>query len=222
MDFADFSPPASPSLDQQADALQKGLGRALQWAVPQGLDDEPLLAAYLRNQCYDAQVEGARGEWLWKMVQAVDAVGRFRQPILHAMYDLVDVWTASQVCKLARGYAESGDKPFLKRLYEIVEQKPVVRCPWLGEQEFIHEHAFQFAARIRGKQLASREWDWDDGSLVDYAIERCGEGRVESFLQDSTDEAIQAFREGWLQYKKRRELSRNDSSPSATGCGESP
>jgi hypothetical protein len=30
---ADFSPPESPSLDQQRDALQKGLGRAMRWAM---------------------------------------------------------------------------------------------------------------------------------------------------------------------------------------------
>jgi hypothetical protein len=85
MHFADFSPPATPSLDQQRDALKKGLGRAMQWAMRRVLDDEPLLAACLQDGRHDTQIEDTRGDWLWKLVQPVNAVGRFRVPILHAL-----------------------------------------------------------------------------------------------------------------------------------------
>jgi hypothetical protein len=198
--FADFSPLASPSLAQQADALQKGLGRALQWAITRRLDDEPLLAACLKDQRYDAQLEETRGEWLWKLIRAVDAVDRFRVPILHALYDLSDERSAYQLCELARHYAEAGDDTFRKRLYEIVQQKPFAENNLLGEEEIIHldgESAFQFAARIRGKQLANRDWEWDDGSLVDDAIERCGKERIEDLLKHSTDPAIRLFCDRW-------------------------
>ena len=196
----DFSPPASPSLDQQADALQKGLGRALQWAMTRRLDDEPLLAACLNDLRYDTQLEETRGEWLWKLILAVDAVERFRVPILHALYDLSDERSSYQLCELARHYAEIGDDTFRKRLYEIVEQKPFAENNLLGEEEIIHldgETAFLFAARIRGKQLASREWEWDDKSLVKDGIERCGKERVEHLLKLSTDPAIRLFRDRW-------------------------
>lgn len=45
MKFADYSPPATPSVDQQRDALKKGLGRAMQWAISGRLDEATLLDA---------------------------------------------------------------------------------------------------------------------------------------------------------------------------------
>ena len=129
MQFTDFSPPATPSLDQQRDALKKGLGRAMQWAVRGVLDDDPLLQACLRDGRYDTQLEEMRGQWLWKMVQAVDAVDRFRVPILHALYALSDDRNAEQLCELASCFAVTGDETFRKRLYEIVEERPIPRVP---------------------------------------------------------------------------------------------
>jgi hypothetical protein len=89
--FGDYSPPSSPSLDQQRDALQKGLGRAMQWALNGCLDDEPLMEACLGDQRFDMQVEDSRGNWLWRMIQAVGATARFRVPILHVFRHTDDV-----------------------------------------------------------------------------------------------------------------------------------
>ncbi len=83
MNFIDFSPSASPSLEQQRDALQKGLGRAVQWAETGCLADGPLLNACLTDQRYDLQVEGSRTDWLWRMILRLEAKDRFRVPILH-------------------------------------------------------------------------------------------------------------------------------------------
>ena len=159
MGLADFSPPPTPSLDQQRDALKKGLGRATEWASRRLLDDEPLLEACLQDGRYDTQIENERGDWLWKMVQAVDAVDRFRVPILHALYDLADDRSADQLCELARCYAEAGDETFRKRLYEIVEQKPIADNRCLGEGDIIKldgESAFLFASRTRGAIINSK------------------------------------------------------------------
>ncbi|MDB5306065.1 MAG: hypothetical protein JWO38_267 [Gemmataceae bacterium] len=207
MKFGDYSPPASPSQDGQRDALQKGVGRALQWAMSGRLDDELLLEACLRDQRFDVQVESSRGDWLWQMVRAVGATERFRVPILHALYDLSDERSASQLCELARHYAVAGDETFRIRLYEIVEQKPFTQSPWLGEEEVVAldgASGFLFAAGVRGRLLASREWEWDDGSLIDLTSERFGEGHVSGLLEASSDGAIIRFREGW-----RRERQRN-------------
>jgi len=207
MNFGDYSPSSSPTLDQQRDALQKGLGRALQWAVNARLDDGLLLEACLQDQRFDAQVESSRGDWLWQIIRAVGATERFRVPILHAFYDLSDERSAVQLCELARCYAGTGDEAFRSRLYEIVEQKPFGHSPWLGEEDVValdSEQGFLFAARVRGRLLASREWEWDDGSLIDLTTKRFGEETVNSLLVASSDEAINRFRESWRREKQRK------------------
>jgi hypothetical protein len=141
------------------------------------------------------------------MVRAVGAVERFRVPVLHALYDLSDDRSASQLCELARRYAEAGDETFHTRLYEIVEQKPFGDSPWLGEEEVVAldgERGFLFAARVRGRLLAGREWEWDDGSLTDLAVGRFGEEYVGRLLEASTDQAVSRFREHWQQDKQRK------------------
>src|ERR1700733_9483853 len=140
----------------------------MQWAMRRVLDDDPLLEACLRDGRYDAQIDDTRGDWLWQMVRAVDAADRFRVPILHALYSLPDDRNADQLCDLARCFAGAGDETFRRRLYEIVEQKPIAGSRWLGEEEIIRldgEPAFLFSARVRGKDLTTRGWEWDDGSL---------------------------------------------------------
>src|SRR5213076_1532841 len=107
-----------------------------------------------------------------------------------------------QLCELAGRYAEAGDDTFRTRLYEIVEQKPFADSPRLGEEEIVAldgEQGFLFDARVRGRLLAGREWEWDDGSLIDLAAERFGEEHVGRLLEAATDEAVSRFREYWRQ-----------------------
>jgi len=201
----DFSPPPSPTLDQQRDALRKGLGRAMQWAMAGRLADAPLLEACLRDLRYDAQLEEPRGEWLWRMIQAVDAADRFRGPILRALHDSFDDHGAQQLCELAFHFADTGDGDFRSRLFEIVERPPIADDSWLGQAELVEldgEPGFLFAARARGGTLADREWQSDDDFLVEIAIERFGEQRVNELLVDADDGAIQAYREGWRRSKQ--------------------
>ncbi len=207
MKFSDCSPPTSPSPAQQWDALRKGLGRALRWASNGHLDDAPLLEACLRDQRFDAQVENPRGDWLQQIIRAVRATERFRVPILHALYDLSEDRSANQLCELACHYAEAGDETFHTRLYEIVERKPFPHSHWLAEQQIVDldgEQGFLFAARVRGRLLASREWQWDDGNLIDIASERFGEEQVRGILEASSDEAISRFRESWQRERQSK------------------
>lgn len=207
MKFGDFLPPSSPLFDQQRDVLQKGLGRAMQWALNEHLADEPLLEACIFDRHFDVQVEESRSDWLWHLIQVVGGTERFRVPILHALHELSDERSAHQVCELARHYAESGDEPFRSRLYEIVEQKPISDSPSLGEAEILDldgEKAFLFAARVRGERLATTEWQWDDRSLAHHGVERFGEERTVSLLAASTDPGIKRFYENWREQTDRR------------------
>ena len=204
MKFSDYSPATSPSLDQQRDALQKGLGRAMQWAMTGQLDEAELLDACLHDLRYDHECEESRGTWLWQIVQARHAEDRFRSAILEAMHHLTDERTTQQLCELAFHYASGGDEAFRSRLYQIVEAPPFDDIPWLVEWPILHldrERGFLFAARIRGQQLAKRDWEWHDQAFLSETLDLLGEGRVNELLETTTDGAIKRFRDGWLRQK---------------------
>ncbi len=200
MKFIDFSPSRSPSLDQQRDALRKGLGRAVQWASAGCLADEPLLDACLKDQRHDMQIDGSRAKWLWQMIEILDAKDRFRVPILHALYELADARSAYQLCGLGYHYANSRDEAFLARLYKIVEDRIFTDYPELGESEILRldgQKAFEFIARLRGEELFQRDWDWYDGTFVNEAVKLLGESEVREHLRNSDDKALRRFRDLW-------------------------
>lgn len=209
MIFADYSPHDIPSLDRQKDALRKGLGRTMRWALGGHLVESLLLSACIENQVFDAQCEDPRGEWLWRLIQTIGAAERFRQPILNALKRLTDERDAIQLCELAKLYAKAGDTDARKRLYEIVEQKPFSTMPWLGENELLEidvGQALVFAARARGDGLATREWEWDDRSFIENAVERLGEHQVQELLENNSNEGISRFWKTWcLESKKQLE-----------------
>lgn len=121
---------------------------------------------------------------------------------------------AYQVCKLPE--APSGAAAlhdllvrvrFRTRLYEVVERKPFVDSPWLGEEEIIEldgVSALVFAINVRGRGMANREWAWDDERLIEQSIERLGEGPVSQLLDNATDEAVCEFQRMWRQRMKEK------------------
>lgn len=213
MKTIDSSPVTLPSLDQQRDALQKGLGRAVQWAMAGKLDEGVLLDACLHDMRYDHQCEESRGDWLWQIIQARRWEVRFRSAILEAMQSLTDVYLTEQLCELAVHHASSGDEAFRSCLYQIVEVRPFDDIPWLIEWPIVQldgEKGFLFAARMRGQQLAKREWEWDDNYFLDKAIEQLGKGRIDELFDATTDEALTRYRDVWLQKKN---ASKEEASP---------
>jgi hypothetical protein len=205
--LADYSPVTSPSLDQQEDALHKGLGRTMQWAMAGRLNEDLLLDACLHDKRYDPWFNAVRGHWLWSIMQAVDVEDRFRPAILEALNNLRED-DALQLCELGFHYAEKGDDEFRSRLYQIVQERPFADTRYLGEEEIIRldgDEAFLLAVRVRGSQLAGRNWDWDDSVLMQKTVERLGEERVSSLLQAAGDEAVQRFRDRWQQEKDNEE-----------------
>ncbi len=169
----DFSPPVEPTFEQQRDALQKGLGRAVMWAKAGLLNNDILLDACLNDQRFDKQCEPLRADWLWGMIQMTDNTGPFRGPVLTALANLEESTSTRQLCALACKYASLGDHIFRSRLYEIVRTTPVADRPRLGESEIVAldgDAAILFAAQIRGQRLQSVAAEWDDFGLVSDAI----------------------------------------------------
>ena len=200
MKFTDYNASVTPSVAQQHDALRKGLGRTARWAMTGKLDETCLLEGCLHDLRFDRQIEFPRGEWLWSMIQATNAVDKFREPLREAFEQLSDENDAVQLCDLAVYFSKQGDEWFRRRLYEIVKQRTFKDCPWLGEEQIIAldgESGLVFAAEIRGEQLASRDWDWDDRSLVGEAMERLGENHATQALESSSNIHVQRFWKEW-------------------------
>lgn len=206
MEVADYSPPARPSIEQQSDALRKGLGRAYSWASGYKLRSELLLEACLTELRFEYMVEEYRGNWLWELIDAAGLVGAFRDPILTALQNLDAESPDGQLCQLARHYAERGDHAFRAALYDIVAHKPYPEECTFGEDEILSldgETAFLYAARVRGNQNRSPEWNWDDDRLIREAAERFGgEQRIEQLLRNDSSTGAQIFLERWTQDRR--------------------
>lgn len=200
MQFDDFSPSALPSLDQQRDALQKGLGRAVQWATAGLLSKEPLLNACLHDQRFDRQCEDNRGEWLWKLILLTGSAPEFRDPLLNALRTVNDEQNAYQLCDLALHFARSGDDGFRQQLYKFVGQRQIADSPEIGEGQLLSlggEEAFLFIARLRGHHLATAAWEWHDQAVIHAAIDDLGESSVRKILTLSLEPEIRRFATGW-------------------------
>ena len=200
MQFLDFSPPSHPTLEQQKDALQKGLGRAFQWAQQGLVTEEILLEACLLDQRFDKQCEGNRGDFLWDIISVSGMEKRFRDPIFNAFCVETDNENTWQLCELAYYFAEAGDDGFRQQLYKIVGQRQTSDAPNLGEDQLLRldgADALRFLTRLRGHNLANHDWDWDDSSVIRTAIELLGEQCVQAVLTESSDADVRRFASGW-------------------------
>lgn len=196
MQIEDLSPPSIPSLDEQRDALQKGLGRVVQWAKAGQLASDPLLTACLFDQRFDIQCEDNRGDWIWSLIQITGNQNRFRDPIKEALRSVTVERDSYQLCVLAFHYAHAGDTEFRKILYELVERRPFIESPDIGMWQLVEldgESAFDFITRLRGRQFLTENWDWYDECFIEDSIEVIGEQRVDQLLRESTDTDIRRF-----------------------------
>lgn len=204
--FLDFSPPSTPSAEQQRDALQKGLGRAVQGAKAGVLDSEWLLDACLHDKRFDKQCEDHRGDWLWWLISITGTASEFREPLLNALVNASDGKNSSQLCDLALYFAQSGDLAFRDQLYAFVKKRQIPDDPSIGESALLNLDgldAFRFIIRLRGHSLLNRAWAWDDGALVESVIEVHGETSVREILTDSTEPDIRRFATSWLENQEK-------------------
>lgn len=196
MKVVDYSPPQTPTTEQQIDALQKGLGRASHWAKSGLLFDEPLLDACLYDKRYDAQIDASRGDWLFALMLAQSVLQKFRGAILERFRRLRDEADAIQLCELAACYAQQGDTYFRQELYSFVRERRFSESPFIGETQLIALDGAEAAVLLfqwHGAELSVRGWEWFDEALVELAVERLGLPIVDSFLSTTDDPDLRRF-----------------------------
>ena len=181
------------------------------WATTGHLDEATFLEACLHDWRFELSVDEYRGDWLWQIMQAAHTEDQFRAAIFEALNHLAED-DAAQLCQLGFHYAMAGDDAFRSRLYQIVEEKPLADMRYLGEEEIVRldgDEAFLFTARLRGRQLENRDWEWDDSVLIDESVKRLGEDRVRQSLEAASDQAARRYREAWIKTNNESEPAGN-------------
>jgi hypothetical protein len=199
-----------PTVEDQTNALEKGLGRAYLWAQAGHVKPECMLDACVSDYRFDRQCEDARGDWLWQILVAGSFVEAVRENLLHELHGIAQSDAATQLCQLARHFALTGDDRFKDALRIIVVDKLVADCDWIGEEELVRlegDDGFLAAVRRHGKELKTRTWDWYDSALGDYGVKWLGEDRTLQLLdaRSPADSSVGRFSELWQTHRVEQE-----------------
>jgi hypothetical protein len=143
-----------------AQALRKGLGRALLHVLNQGLNDvaDLVIDACLHDQSYDPQCESSRASWLFRMFANSKEYRHFRDSILDSLKTETDTWNLQQLCELAKEMAAHGDAVAREALHKAVRARASSPsdADWVGANAWIELQGVDGMlelARIYGTRL---------------------------------------------------------------------
>jgi hypothetical protein len=119
--LSDLDVPRLPP-DAFRKALAEGRGAALMHALVHGLVgvEQLVLAACLREQAYDAQCEGHRASWLYRMFGDAPEYDLFSRRIVAELKNISEDSSAEQLCELASMMARDGDEEVKSALRSFV------------------------------------------------------------------------------------------------------
>ncbi len=140
-----------------ADALRKGLGRAMLHVKEHGLEGvaDIVLEACIHNKVYDQQLEAGRGEWLFTMFRDKPQYPEIRDAILQALETDTDAKNLYQLCQLAGAIAALGDSQMHQALGRVV-YRDAASDEMLGVEEWLDLEGVRGMlelARIYGQRL---------------------------------------------------------------------
>lgn len=165
--------------EQFADAVSKGLGRAMMHVKRYGLGDvaDILLDACIHNKIYDAQCEDRRADWLYAMFNNSPQYNDFSAAILSALKKENEWYEIVQLCDLAKEMALDGDEYAWAALKDFVLKSASVQGErdYFGVDEYIKvegANAVLELARIYGQRLIENPED-DVLGRLSYEDEDC-------------------------------------------------
>ncbi len=189
------------TLQEFADALRKGLGRAvlhLKAYGASGLQDT-LLDACLHELSYDPQLEESRADWLMLLLEHVPDAAWYRDRLLDTLPTLTSLGDVEQGLKLALRFAQRGDRAARDVLYRFVGRRYERRRVGLDEVvELDGIPGLLHAAAVIGTQYREDPGAWDSDSWwLSESCERLGQDEVWSALraEAAVDPRIAAFLE---------------------------
>jgi hypothetical protein len=170
-----------------ADAIAKGLGRALLYVQNYGLDrvKDLVLNACLHDLSYDIQCSNSRSKWLFAMFANSPYYLEFRDEILTELSKEPESYNdLHQVCGIVREMALAGDLIAIDKLTERVyhySSQPNTD-DWDGANELIEVQGIDAAlelSRIFGRRLLANS----DDSVPEYL----------RFFRNMSEESIEIF-----------------------------
>ncbi len=187
--------------DDFADALRKGLGRALLHVLHYGLDDvaDLVLEACLHCQIYDVECETSRGAWLFQMFRDSPRYSEFRDAIQgHLTGDgevsAADAW---ELCALLKEMAANGDAGARQTLGEVAREQ--ARLPQnddpAGVEDWVDlegREGLLEVARIYGRRTRLNPQDCVPANIL-YMGDSEHEIKAVLFQAAQTDPDIKAY-----------------------------
>jgi hypothetical protein len=133
-----------------AEALKKGLGRALLHVKHHGLKniEDLVLNACLHNQAYDPQCESSRAERLWGMIKNRQEFPVFRNKILNALKKEKYHHDLQELFQFAKLMVQEGDNDAHQQFRQKYTLKRIIEDArnGVGEGDYIYMRFGQFAS----------------------------------------------------------------------------
>ncbi|RUT03887.1 hypothetical protein DSM106972_048010 [Dulcicalothrix desertica PCC 7102] len=129
---------------------------------------EALLHACLYNPAYDHQIEGARTNYYWELLNITACNTDIRQNILEALRNPVEEMDIEQLFGFALNYARSGDTVARQLMYSLGAEYACAGSTVGAEQlvELDNIDAFLFIAEHRGRTNEAQPDFWDNDFLL--------------------------------------------------------
>lgn len=186
-----------------AEALKKGLGRALLHVKHHGLKniEDLVLNACLHDQTYDPQCESNRAEWLFGMIKNRQEFPVFQDKILNALKKEKYHWDLQQLFQFAKLMAQQGDNDAHQQLRNRVLEVAASPSEYdsFGAEELVELDGVDGLldlARIYGQRLLNDPEDYVDELLLKCGGDENEEAFKTALIQQAEhDPSIRAYKD---------------------------
>ena len=146
---------------------------------------DALLNACLYNPAYDHQIEGARTNYYWELLNITASTNNIRQQILEALRKPVEEMDIEQLFDFALNYARSGDTVARQLMYSKCAEYACAGNTLGADQlvELDNIDAFLFIAEHRGKTTEVEPDFWDNNFLLKQLEQHLSATKIQEQLK---------------------------------------
>lgn len=182
-------------------SLKRGTGEAILILKnnPELDFSDLIIEASINNLAYDPQCEGSREEYLYELIQLSPNIEKIEQELLKKLSESKDDnWGVYQLFKIAKLFAQKGNKYARKSIYERYSKSLEPDYEFINTLvpiELDGYDGFKFIAEIKGQQFIQDLDAWEDDYIFQYSKELYPEIDFEKKLEEEAgrNKFIKAF-----------------------------